>query len=252
MIVIENVTKRYKTGYGWLTALEGVSLTLDRGEIVSLIGPSGCGKTTLLNILAGVLRPDAGWINWGEEFPAGKRPVTGLVLQNYGLFPWKTVWHNTLLAMDIQGIAPAEKRLRAERVLREMDLLPFKDYFPDRLSGGQRQRVALARAFAAQPTLMLLDEPFSALDAFTREELQDCFLRVWRERTITTLLVTHSLEEAIYLGQRIGIMGGHPGRLRKMVDNPYFGRRPRGFQPEMIDFMERLRTSLLEGGERSA
>jgi NitT/TauT family transport system ATP-binding protein len=251
MVSIYNLKKTYPNAETPLTVLENFSLDVEAGSVVSLIGPSGCGKTTLLYILAGILPFDAGHIEWessSSSHEPSKKQTMGLILQNYGLFPWKTVWRNILLGMDIRGINKMEKKKRAVEVLDEMGLLPFKDYYPHQLSGGQKQRVALARAFALQPSILLMDEPFSALDALTREELQESFLGIWQRYSITTLLVTHSVEEALYLSHRIAIISALPGRVIEILDNPFFGQRMDRYEKEYVELMARIRKGLNREG----
>ena len=150
---------------------------------------------------------------------AGKPGKTGFILQDFGLLPWRTAWENVCLGMKIAGLDKPRARRRAERILDELGLLPHRDRFPDSLSGGEKQRIAIGRALATEPDLLLMDEPFSSLDALTRENLQNILLGVWKKRGLTTVLVTHSIEEAVFLGQAIMVLGIRPGTVRAMIDN---------------------------------
>lgn len=214
-------------------ALADLDLRVFRGERVALIGPSGCGKTTLLMVLAGLLPPLAGDVAvMGEPVRRG-RLRTALILQENGLLPWKTAAENVALGLRIRGAPGAARDAAVADALRRVGLDGLGGRYPARLSGGQRQRVGIARALTLQPDLLLMDEPFSALDAFTRESLHEVLLDVWRELGAAMLLVTHSIDEAAYLGQRIAVMGGFPGRIRAWIDNPLAGtpglRRSDGF-----------------------
>lgn len=190
------------------------------------MGPSGCGKTTLLNLMAGLLLPTAGSLMVGGRPVAPRRPGTALILQDYGLLPWKSVRANAALGLQIRGL-PLDK---ADQGLEEVGLADLGHRWPNQLSGGQRQRVAIARSLALEPDLLLMDEPFSALDALTREEMQDLLRSIWRRRQTTLVLVTHSIAEAVYLGEQILVLSPRPGRVAGHIRNPYSGdRRSSGF-----------------------
>ncbi|MBE0585317.1 MAG: ATP-binding cassette domain-containing protein, partial [Desulfofustis sp.] len=180
----------------------------------AIIGPSGCGKTSLLFLLAGLLQPDSGTIDIAGA------PRCGTILQNFGLFPWKTVMQNIALGLVLQGMPTREVNKRVSALLEEMGLVGFGDHFPGQLSGGMQQRVALARALAIAPDILFMDEPLSSLDALTRERLQNLIVDVRRTKRITTVLVTHSIEEAVFLGRRIIVLSGRPGRVLRIIDNP--------------------------------
>jgi NitT/TauT family transport system ATP-binding protein len=207
-----------------VVALAGVDLELADGESVALIGPSGCGKSTLLLAMAGVLRATGGSIKVAGEPLEGPRLRTGLILQDFGLLPWKTVLQNAELGLLIRHHPAAERRARAMSALERVGLTEFTGLFPSELSGGMRQRLALARALALEADLLLMDEPLSALDALTREDLQDLLLALWEDRRHTAVLVTHSIEEAVYLGRRVFVMTPRPGRVASVVDNPGMGK----------------------------
>jgi len=221
-----------------VVALAGVSFSIPRGSTCAIIGPSGCGKTTLLHVLAGLLPPRFGEARVDGQPVRGPRERTALILQDYGLFPWKTVWANAALGLQIRGRLPAERPL-VERLLRELGLWELRDRFPAQLSGGQRQRVAIARALALQPDLLLMDEPFSSLDALTREGMQELVAEVFRRGEITAVLVTHDIAEAAFLGQKVLVMG--PGRITHQVSNP--GALQPGYRasPQFLALCTRLR-----------
>ncbi len=204
-------------------ALDGLDMRLDDGEPVAIIGPSGCGKSTLLLTLAGLVAPDGGRVLVAEEPVTGPRRRTALILQGFGLLPWKTVEHNVALGLEIRGIPDRERRRVVLDALERLGLAGFAHAYPGELSGGMQQRVALARALALDADLLLMDEPLSALDALTREDLQNLLLALWRQRGHTAVLVTHSIEEAVFLGRRILVLSPRPGRVAAVIENPEMG-----------------------------
>jgi NitT/TauT family transport system ATP-binding protein len=228
LIVLDDVGMTYRAESGPVEALCNISLEVGRGELLALVGPSGCGKSTLLRIVAGLRRPTAGRVV--VEGRAVARPVraVGMVFQAPVLLKWRTVRDNVLLAAELSGLSPAAHRERAEELLRLVGLADFADKVPRELSGGMQQRVALCRALLLDPPLLLMDEPFGALDAMTRDELNLELLRVWgegsRERK-TIVFVTHSIAEAVFLADRVAVMTPRPGRLARVVEVPLV--RPR-------------------------
>ncbi len=230
MIAFEHLTVRYPAAKGQnkpMAAVEDVSLTVPQGTVCAIIGPSGCGKSTLLKAVAGLIEPSAGRVRLAGRAADPKSACIGFMPQNYGLLPWQTVRGNILLGCRIRGLwhegrAADEERL--QKLMAELHIEEFSARYPRELSGGQQQRVSLARAFLLRPDILLMDEPFSALDAITREEMQDVFLKLWQQEHITTLLVTHYVEEALYLGQYIVVMGAHPGHIARIIENPLGGR----------------------------
>ncbi|MBN2404282.1 MAG: ABC transporter ATP-binding protein [Coriobacteriia bacterium] len=204
-------------------ALEACSLTVADGEPVAIIGPSGCGKSTLLLAMAGLVSPTGGEALIAGEAVRGPRLRTALILQDFGLLPWKTVFHNAALGLEVRGVSLPQRTERVEAALARVGLADFRDAYPGELSGGMRQRLALARALALDADLLLMDEPLSALDALTREDLQGLLLDIWRQRQHTAVLVTHSIEEAVYLGRRVVVLSPRPGRVAAIVDNPGMG-----------------------------
>jgi NitT/TauT family transport system ATP-binding protein len=209
--------------YGTRAALSSISLQVDDGRTACIVGPSGCGKTTLLLLAAGLKTPSAGKVIFnGKPISPGDRRV-GLILQQYGLFPWFTVQDNVELGLRIRGIAPAARQRIAAREISRVGLEGNESRFPRELSGGQQQRVAIARSYALEPQLLLMDEPFSALDALSRESLQDLLLSSAVESRASILLVTHSIEEAVYLGHVIWVLTGSPGKVMGRIENPWQG-----------------------------
>lgn len=224
--------------------LSGVSLRLGWDDTFAVVGPSGCGKSTLLYLLCGLTPPDAGTVTYGGTPVNRPRRDIAVVLQDYGLLPWKTVWHNVVLGLTIQGIPKPERSRRAWAWLETLGLKGRERCFPAQLSGGEQQRVALARALAAEPGVLLLDEPFSSLDAITRERLQHTLLDMWRRVRVPYVLVTHSVDEAVFLGKKIGIMAGSPARFVAVEDNPHFGN-PRGRNdPAFYATVQQVRAAL--------
>jgi len=212
------LAKTYLTEGGPIYALGACDISLVPGETMAVVGPSGCGKSSLLLMMAGLEKPTSGSILFkGAPLTRPHREIA-LVLQDYGLFPWKTVMGNVELGLRIRG--ELVDRRRIYELLEELDIAEKTDVYPQQLSGGQQQRVALARALILNPSLLLLDEPFAALDTLTRERLQDLVAHLWVRRRFGMALVTHNIQEAVRLGQRILVMGTNPGRIVATVDNP--------------------------------
>jgi len=229
-------------------ALDALSLDVADGEPVAVIGPSGCGKSTLLLLAAGLLTPTEGAVSVRGAAVAGPRRETALILQDFGLLPWKTVAANAALGLSIRGVSPAETRTRAAAALEQVGLAEFARAYPGELSGGMRQRVALARAVALDADLLLMDEPLSALDALKREDLQDVLLELWRTRGHAQVLVTHSIEEAVFLGRRVVVMSPRPGRIWAVVENPGMGSAGYRSSEEFFRVVTTLRSALAEEG----
>ena len=219
----DSVSMTYEGSDRSVRALDGLALEVVSGEPIAVIGPSGCGKSTMLLLAAGLLRPTQGSVLVGDERVAGPRRETALILQDFGLLPWKTVEHNAALGLTVRGVPRGEaKRLTAE-ALERVGLSDFARSYPAELSGGMRQRLALARAVALDADLLLMDEPLSALDALKREDLQDVLLDLWQRRGHTQVLVTHSIEEAAFLGRRIVVISPRPGHVSAIVENSGMG-----------------------------
>ncbi|HEV7862395.1 MAG TPA: ABC transporter ATP-binding protein [Acidimicrobiia bacterium] len=206
-----------------VVAVGPVDLHVDAGELVCIVGTSGCGKSTLLNIAGGLERATMGAVTVDGEAVIGPGPDRGMVFQSYSLYPWKTVAENTSFGLECQGVDKRRRDERVKELLAIMDMAAFADRLPRELSGGMRQRVAIARALAPEPDILLLDEPFGALDAQTKLAMQEFLLLVWQRTGATILMVTHDVEEALFLSQRVYVMHGRPGRVVEVVDVP-FGR----------------------------
>ena len=240
MIALDQVHLSFADNVRTLPVLEDVSLQVGAGASCAVIGPSGCGKTSLLFLLAGLLEPTAGTVRVAD------RSRTGVILQHYGLLPWKSVAANIGLGLRLQGADRERTRARVSELLVEMDLAAFADHFPGQLSGGMQQRVALARALATGPQLLLMDEPLSALDALTRERLQHTILDVWQRHRVTMVLVTHSIEEAAYLGQTVVVLTDRPARVAAVVENPGAGRADYRQSETFFHQCHQLRTLIRE------
>lgn len=242
MLHAQNLTKTY----AGRTVLDAVSLSLAVDETLAVVGPSGCGKSTLLYMLCGLTRPDAGRVVLDGEPVDGPTRDIAIILQDYGLLPWKTVLDNVGLGLRVQGAGRAERGAAARAVLADMGLAGRENDYPAQLSGGEQQRVAIARALAVRPRLLLMDEPFSSLDFITREKLQATLLDAWRASGAPYVLVTHSVEEAVFLGRRILVMGGDPARMTACVDNPLFGTRGHRDAPAFHETARAVRAALAE------
>ena len=221
-ISIAGVGKVFATGGREVVALQGIDLEIPRGQFVCLLGPSGCGKSTLLNAVAGFALPTAGTITADGQLVTAPAPERGMVFQEYALFPWMTVEDNIAFGLEIKGQSAEQIRATVGKLLAMLSLTDFRQRYPKDLSGGMRQRVAIARVLALDSPIMLMDEPFGALDALTRRNLQDELLRIWSELRKTIIFVTHSIEEAIYLADRIVVMTYRPGTIKRdiLVDLP--------------------------------
>ncbi|MBJ7311972.1 ABC transporter ATP-binding protein [Rugamonas sp. CCM 8940] len=216
-ITIAGVNKVFKTDSREVVALKDINLEIPQGQFVCLLGPSGCGKSTLLNAVAGFAPPSSGRIHADGQLVSGPGPERGMVFQEYALFPWMTVEKNIAFGLEIKGLPPARIAAKVDQLLAMLSLGDFKQRFPKDLSGGMRQRVAIARVLALDSPIMLMDEPFGALDALTRRNLQDELLRIWSELKKTIIFVTHSIEEAIYLADRIVVMTYRPGTVKRDI-----------------------------------
>ena len=215
MIRVANVSLEYDTPAGKVLAVDNASFGAERSEFVCLVGPSGCGKTTLLNMIAGFFAPTAGEIRVAGQAVNGQGQDRGIVFQDFAqLFPWRTALGNVAFGLEMKGVPKAERERIALEQLRLVKLEKFADAYPHHLSGGMQQRVAIARALAYNPGVLLMDEPFAALDAMTREEMQRLLAEVWRETRKTVVYVTHNVAEAVYLADRVIVMTPHPGRVK--------------------------------------
>ncbi|GAA3212625.1 ABC transporter ATP-binding protein [Nonomuraea helvata] len=219
-ISIRNVTKTFQVRDEPrpFTALSGIDLDVREGEFLTLVGPSGCGKSTLLDLIAGLAVPTSGRILIDGEQVAGPGLDRGIVFQQYALFPWRTAQSNVEFGLEAKGVPKKERVRRAREHLSLVGLAGFEERYPHELSGGMRQRVAIARSLAFDPDVLLMDEPFAALDAQTRESLQEELVHVWEQTGKTVVFITHGIDEAVYLGQRVAVMTSRPGRIKEVID----------------------------------
>jgi ABC-type nitrate/sulfonate/bicarbonate transport system ATPase subunit len=244
-IQIKDVSLIYTSHEGSVLALDNISLEIGSGEFVCLVGPSGCGKSTTLNVVAGFLQPTSGAVLVDGQQVRGQGMDRGVVFQEYALFPWRTALKNVEFGLELKGVPTAERRDRAMHFLRMVKLERFAKTYPHHLSGGMKQRVAIARALAYDPRVLLLDEPFGALDALTREELQQMVVDLWEQTGKTVLYVTHNLAEAVFLSDRTIVLTPQPGRIQAdvAIDLP----RPRSaLTVEFLDYQRRLTELILQ------
>jgi NitT/TauT family transport system ATP-binding protein len=249
-LLLENISRSFPSPNGTILAIDNLSLNVKEGEFLCIVGPSGCGKSTLLNIMAGLDRPSKGEIWTNGQLLNG--PVSGhiLIFQELGLFPWLNVRENVEFGLKMKGMAPAERREKARYYLRLVHLSKFEQSYMHELSGGMRQRVALARALALEPEVLLMDEPFAALDAQTRDRLHEELERLWIETKSTIVFVTHNVREAVRLGDRVLLLTFRPGRIKKA----YFIELPRPRQmedPELALVSRKLLAQLREEIDRA-
>lgn len=248
-IEVRNVTLTYDTPSGRVPGVQDVSFSLEPSEFLCIVGRSGCGKTTLLNILAGFLTPAEGEIRIGGKAVAGHGLDRGIVFQDFAqLFPWRTALGNVAFGLEMKGVPKAEREAIAMKQLQLVKLEKFARSYPHHLSGGMQQRVAIARALAYSPAVLLMDEPFAALDALTREEMQRLLADVWRETRKTVIYVTHNVAEAVFLADRVVVMTPHPGTVKAEV--PIRLSRPR--DPLSVEFLEYQKELLRHLTEQAA
>lgn len=245
------VYKEFETGKEPVQALAEVDIHVDRGEFVCLVGPSGCGKSTLLMIAAGLETATSGEVLIDGYPVLGPGPDRGLVFQGYSLYPWRSVAQNVAFGLELKGLSRGEVRAKVDRYLAVMGLSAFAGALPKQLSGGMKQRTAIARALATEPEILLLDEPFGALDAQTRSSMQEFLLSVWEKLETTILMVTHSVEEAVFLSQRIYVISSRPGRVAAEMQVP-FTDRPHAIvhEPQFQDLCRDLEDRLRAKPER--
>lgn len=244
MIKINSLNVSYKNKDKYIKVIENANLTVKKGEICAIIGPSGGGKSTLLKVLAGIIVDYAGEVLIDGKTVDPRIHRIGLIPQNYGLVKWKTVEENIFLSTKIKDGKSNIDMDFYEKILKELKLKDFVKRYPSQLSGGQMQRVSMARALLLKPNLLLMDESFSALDALTREEVQELFLEVWEEHKVTTMLVTHDIKEAIYLAKDIAVISASPGKIVEIIHNPLFGRANVEIDLEYIHMNSKLRKVL--------
>jgi len=236
-------------GYGKTAVIEDLSIEFDHNKTYSIIGPSGCGKTTLLYGLAGIVKPFSGAVLVEGKNASPSREQTSIILQEYGLFPWKTVWENIALPLVLAHKETKETVAYGKELMKSLGIDTHCDHYPSQLSGGQKQRVAIARSWMMHPDILLMDEPFSSLDAMTRESLQDTVVQLVKKNEMTLVIVTHSIEEAVFMSETILVLDGI-GNLYKIIDNPNYGvmtyREEESFYEKCIELRKTLKEVLDE------
>lgn len=244
IVKLENVSVKYKVGKGsYLTAVDKVNLSIPPGSIVGIVGRSGCGKTTLLKVIAGLIKPSEGKVDYNKEYIVGEKPRIGMMFQSPLLLPWRNILENILLPLEIMGEDPEEYVERALSLIKSAGLRGFESRYPWELSGGMQQRAALCRALIHKPQLLLLDEPFGALDALTREEMWILLDKIYQQERTTIVFVTHDIREAIFLSDIVVVMTERPGRVKAEVKIEF--PRPRSlelqYSPEFNELVARIR-----------
>lgn len=237
--------KDFNFNYAEEVVLDNLNLSIEENTTCAIIGPSGCGKTTLLYSLAGLLTSEDGKITINNEELKEIRRETGVMLQDNGLLPWKTVWDNVALGLKSRKVDKGIIKVKVDKILTDMDIFNQKNKLPGKLSGGQSQRVAIARTLVTEPDLLLLDEASSALDALTKENIQNILLDIYNSKKITIVMVTHNIEEAVFLGQKIVVM--NKGKIKSIIDNKYFGDKDIRLNPEFYKVCIEVRKLLYEG-----
>jgi NitT/TauT family transport system ATP-binding protein len=253
-ISVRDVRKEFALGKETFTALDGVSLDIADNEFITVVGPSGCGKSTLMNILAGLEQPTSGEALVDGHRVSGPGPDRGVIFQQYALFPWLTVRQNVEFGLKTAKVAKAERRERAQHFIDVVGLSEFADALPKMLSGGMRQRCAIARAYAVNPSILLMDEPFGALDALTRVKLQEQLLDTWSREQRTVMFITHDVDEAVFLANRVVVMAARPGRIYDVidVDLPYPRTEEFRLSSEFAELRNRVWHSVYHQHGRSA
>jgi NitT/TauT family transport system ATP-binding protein len=248
VIAIDKLSLTYQAADGPVLALSEIDLKVRAGEFVSFIGPSGCGKTTLMRVIANLVEPSEGAIKVNGMSPeeARLKRSYGYVFQAPALYPWRTVRRNLMLPLEIMGMSRAEREARAKKYLDLVGLDGFANKFPWQLSGGMQQRVSIARALGFEPQLLLMDEPFGALDEINRDRLNEHLLRLWEKTRVTVIFVTHSIQEAVYLSNRIVVMSPRPGRILEIIDSDLPSNRTLDIRetPEFLEIAHRVRLAL--------
>ncbi|MHA1157701.1 MAG: ABC transporter ATP-binding protein [Alphaproteobacteria bacterium] len=243
-LVVEGATKFYDTQSGPLHALEDYSMTVKDGEFACVVGPSGCGKTTLLWSIAGLHSLSGGEVRLDDEVVTGPHPQIGMVFQDANLLPWRNLMRNVRLPFEIKRVPPDEKRI--EQLLERVGLQGFGNKFPRELSGGMQQRAAIVRALSFNPSVLLMDEPFGALDSFTRDEMNLLVEEIWLETKKTIVFITHNITEAVFLSDRVFVMSARPGRLARIFDIPF--SRPRSLEllatKEVFDLVNEIKMEI--------
>lgn len=243
MLELRDAMLQYeKPDGGVQMVLDHINLKIEQGERWAVIGPSGCGKSSMLHLLAGLQKPVSGDVLYQNQSLQKPHGEISVILQEYGLFPWKTVEQNVALPLVLQKKSKVEIKQRTAELLKQLQLEEHAKKFPAQLSGGQRQRIAIARALIAQPKVLLMDEPFSALDALTRETMQNIVLELCEQQNLTLVMVTHNIEEAIFLGQKIAVFSDNSGKLRRVVENAHSGQLSYRVTKEFYQHCNQLRS----------
>jgi ABC-type nitrate/sulfonate/bicarbonate transport system ATPase subunit len=248
MLEINELSVNYKSEKELVKALGPINMNIEVGEIYALIGPSGCGKSTLLHVLSGIIKDYQGQVLMKGETLNPKLHNIGFIPQSFGLLPWKNVQKNCVLALKIKGeTIDNSLQERIDYIMHKLDIYSLKHRYPSELSGGQKQRVAIARAFIINPDLLLMDEPFSSLDALSREDAQELFINLWNQYKSTTIFVTHSIEESIYMGKKIIIMSQSPGTIVEVIDNSLFNTENLRENEEFFKLSSYIRSIIKKG-----
>ncbi|GED30209.1 MULTISPECIES: ABC transporter ATP-binding protein [Brevibacillus] len=240
-IVVENVDKTFvDSKKREVTALTNINFSIEKEEFVVLVGPSGCGKSTLLNIVGGLMSPTSGTVYF--EGTNGKKPSLGIVFQEIALFPWRSVYENVIFGLEEAGASKQEQQEKGKQYIEMVGLSGFENAYPKQLSGGMRQRAGIARALAIEPDLLLMDEPFSALDAQTRTIMQEELLTIWNRTKLSTLYVTHNIQEAVYLADRVIVLSRHPGQIKSIIqiDMPKIGRDQEQYRAQFEQYADQI------------
>lgn len=240
-IVVENVEKKFiDNNKREVTALENINFTIEEQELVVLVGPSGCGKSTLLNIVGGLMSPSSGQVYF--EGSEDKDPNLAIVFQEIALFPWRTVYENVIYGLEEKGVTKKEREEKGKYYIDMVGLSGFENAYPKQLSGGMKQRAGIARALSVEPDLLLMDEPFSALDAQTRTIMQEELLTIWNRTRLSTLYVTHNIQEAVYLGDRVIVLSRRPGRIKSIIkiDLPKMGRDQEEYRSQFEAYSDQI------------
>jgi NitT/TauT family transport system ATP-binding protein len=240
-VVIENVEKRFvDKKKNEVTALKNINFSIEEQELVVLVGPSGCGKSTLLNIVGGLLSPSQGEVYF--EGKQEKEPTLGIVFQEIALLPWRTVYQNVIYGLEERGASKQECKEIGQLYIDMVGLTGFENSFPKQLSGGMKQRTGIARALAVEPDLLLMDEPFSALDAQTRTIMQEELLTIWNRTKLSTLYVTHNIQEAVYLADHVIVLSRHPGEIKEIIkiDLPRMGRDQEQYRKQFEQYSDQI------------
>ncbi|QRG67608.1 ABC transporter ATP-binding protein [Brevibacillus choshinensis] len=240
-IVVENVDKTFvDSKKREVTALTNINFSIEKEEFVVLVGPSGCGKSTLLNIVGGLMSPTRGTVYF--EGTNGKKPSLGIVFQEIALFPWRSVYENVIFGLEESGASKQEQQEKGKHYIEMVGLSGFENAYPKQLSGGMRQRAGIARALAIEPDLLLMDEPFSALDAQTRTIMQEELLTIWNRTKLSTLYVTHNIQEAVYLADRVIVLSRHPGQIKSIIqiDLPKIGRDQEQYRAQFEKYADEI------------